>query len=181
LEKARRDNPLPESAIAAPAALAAAKPEPVQMVDNDDITETDIQTSIERARAMVKAAQDRMQAAAIEAPSPATQPAAVQQTPMQPSGHSQPGASTLQPVPAASPVPATAEQRHRLMWADAMTAVAGELSANLAIVPPAQRGSDRMWASALSSSASSLAMAAGSVPPDCNIGVERVDKRAKSG
>ncbi len=65
------------------------------------------------------------------------------------------------------------------MWADAMSAVAGELSANLAIVPPAQRGADRMWASALSSSASSLAMAAGSIPPGTNIGIERVDKRGK--
>ncbi len=99
LEKARRDNPPPAPARAAAAALAPAEPEPVPLLD-DAITETDIQTSIERARAAVKAARDRLQAATTLPP--ATQPAAVQPPAAQPRGLRPPPASAL--PPAAPPV-----------------------------------------------------------------------------
>jgi hypothetical protein len=165
LEKGRRgDRPSPGAE--APAALPAS--------DDHDISEADIEASIQRARDMVADARSRMQAEErAEAMAAKAQPVAARPV------VNLPAAAVALPAERQSAV--RVEQRRKLLWADAMGDVARELSGNRANVPAAQGRSDRIWAEVLSSSASSLALAAGSVAPGENIGIERTGTWSKPG
>jgi hypothetical protein len=99
-----------------------ADPEP--SFDDSPITEAEIEASIAHANAMAEAAHACMQ----PAPMPAAQAQPAQARPAQ--------AQAVAPS-------------NESLWANAMTNVAGELTANLAHVSPEQRRVDRMWADAL--------------------------------
>jgi len=73
-------------------------------------------------------------------------------------------AAPFPPVAARSPPIGTNERHYNLMWATAMTAVAGELCSGLADASPAQRAADKMWAEALGGTARELATASGTLP-----------------
>jgi DNA-directed RNA polymerase specialized sigma24 family protein len=70
----------------------------------------------------------------------------------------------IAPPPPAAPASAPIDQQWRAMWAAGMAEVAGEYTASLAGLPPAQRKAATLRAAALSSSANAL-MSGVTVPP----------------
>ncbi|WP_428486182.1 hypothetical protein [Rhodopila sp.] len=82
--------------------------------------------------------------------------------PVPPAGVAGP-AHPAAPAAATQPRP-TAEQQHRAVWAAAMSQVAGECTASLASLSPAQRRDASIWATALSASATDL-LAGAAMPP----------------
>nr|WP_294548321.1 hypothetical protein [uncultured Rhodopila sp.] len=117
-------------------------------------TEDSVAAAIAEAQRMVNEAKARIRAAAEAAeaqpdPAPIAEPAA-----------------EATPAPASEPrsaaVPSAAQQR-RSAWADAMTVVAGELTADLKDLPPAERWKEMARIEALTIAAADLA--SGAAPP----------------
>jgi hypothetical protein len=176
LEKERRDDFTATAHITDMATSA----QPAQFPtfdDDDEITEADVQASIERARGLIADARLRIRnEEAAEAAASVAQQAVVASA-ATPQAVTSCRPSVVPPSAAVSPI---AAQRRNLTGAAAVTAVAGECSGTVAEASGAQSLSDRLWAMALGSEAHSLAIAAGSAPPGEHIGVERSEKWWKS-
>jgi len=150
----------------------------------DDITQAEVQASIEHAEAALSAATARMQPAARGAhqfaEQSATLPIITQPSPPQPAA-SRPIAAPPEAVAAqraSLQAAASKEQRNNLMWAKAMTQVAGELPVEDGI-PPLERRSNKIWADALRSSASYLALNAASLSQPAAAAPTGTDKSSK--
>jgi hypothetical protein len=102
-----------------------------------------IESAIAEAQRMVQEAKDRIQAAA-------------------PPRETQPEAAPATPAPPSAATPSSAQQR-QAAWANAMTRVAEEFTADLKDLPPAERWKEMARIEALSIAAADLA--SGAAPP----------------
>jgi len=170
LDKLRSDSPRQQSA----AALAAMSAEPAAA--GDEIDAVEVKAAVDEADAMVKEACARMQVALHAAQVAQDQPAPTPSGPTPPASiesiltQTAPDRTTSihhDPTPtkaAGQPVLLSRQQQTNLMWANAMTDVAAELTGDGEQIPGRMSKSDLMWAGTLSSVAKQLAAGTGSTP-----------------
>jgi hypothetical protein len=128
----------------------------------DGLTEAGVAASIAEAQALVRQARDRTQPV-IQSAAPPTvatvTPTVATVTPTATPA----AASSAAPVATRTPMP---EGRRRAAWAEAMTAVAAEFTADMHRLSPAQRAKEMMRAEVLSKTATALM--SGTVSPFAN-------------
>ncbi len=136
--------------IAHPAATAT---EPVTRPDDDQAAAA-LRRDVAAAQQLAAQAEARLRAPQCAA---ADQPSALSPAPI--------ASSTAAPPATPNATPLDSEQRHQAMWAIAMVQEAGEISANILNLPPAERRIASIRAAALSSAANELLTASNAPPP----------------
>jgi len=148
--------------------------EPVTELNEDDISEMDIQAASSEPAALVKAATRRMQAAQPPAHNPPPRNQSAQRVAPQPAAAQPVVPQQLRATRCPQPFPLSPSRRpgsfgrraaHKLMWAERHDPVAGSgfrISRETSRRPGGRI--DMMWAETLGAHASNLAIAAGSLP-----------------